>query len=388
MGSFCHHSPAWNRREFLRTTAAGVLGAGMVPHAGLGQVSIATASRPKVAVVFTEFWYRSHAHVLVENFLNPYLFNGEPTDPGCDVVSFYGDHFPANDMSRDVAREYGIPIFPTIAEALTIGGESLAVDAVLAIGEHGDYPTNEKGQVEYPRKRFFDEITAVFRSSGRSTPVYNDKHLSYRWDWAKEMYDTSRALGFPFMAGSSVPLAQRRPPLEVPVGTAMRSAVSIHGGPVESYDFHGLEVLQSIVEARKGGEKGVTRVQFLVGDALWNAARAGAWSVDLADAAMAAELGPDRPTIRRLVESGQLGGSPPHGILLDYVDGFRAIVLRIGESSTRWNFACELEGPSEPVATSFHVGPWDNRNLFKALRTPFNGVSESERPPTRSSARC
>ena len=91
----------------------------------------------------------------------------------------------------------------------------LAVDAVVSIGEHGTYPTNAKGQHEYPRKRFFDEIAAVVRSAGRPVPVFNDKHLSYRWDWAKSMYDTARDLKMPLMAGSSVPLAQRVPALEI-----------------------------------------------------------------------------------------------------------------------------------------------------------------------------
>ncbi|GIT31180.1 MAG: hypothetical protein Ct9H300mP1_32260 [Planctomycetaceae bacterium] len=36
-----------------------------------------------------------HAHVILENFLGPYLFNGVPTDPGVDIVSIYADHDPA-----------------------------------------------------------------------------------------------------------------------------------------------------------------------------------------------------------------------------------------------------------------------------------------------------
>ena len=97
-------------------------------------------------------------------------------------------------------------------EALCLGGKSLAVDAVLLIGEHGDYPTNDLGQRMYPRKEFFDQIVAVDATArSRFVPIFNDKHLSYRWDWAKAMYDEARELGIPLMAGSSVPLAQRRP---------------------------------------------------------------------------------------------------------------------------------------------------------------------------------
>src|SRR5262249_31160638 len=156
------------------------------------------------------------------------------------------------------------------------------------IGEHGRYPVNQLGQVEYPRKRFFDAAVAVLRRSGRFVPLFNDKHLSYRWDWAKEMVETARRLGIPLMAGSSVPLAQRRPPLELPPGAAISEAVAVHGGPVESYDFHALEVLQSLVEFRRGGETGISSVEFLQGEALWRAAAEGRWSLGLAEAALAA----------------------------------------------------------------------------------------------------
>src|SRR5205814_9826120 len=190
--------------------------------------------------------------------------------------------FPSSEIGRAFAEKYHIPIYKTIAQAVGRGGEKLAVDAVLSIGEHGKYPVSEKGQTEYPRKRFFDEIAAVFRRSGKVAPVFSDKHLSFRWDWAKEMYDTARAMKIPFMAGSSVPLAQRRPLLELPARAKIEEAVSIHGGGLESYDFHGLEVLQSMIEARRGYETGVARVKFLQGDALWKAAEDGLWSPPLA----------------------------------------------------------------------------------------------------------
>src|SRR5271157_4953245 len=42
-----------------------------------------------------------------------------------------------------------------------------------------------RGQTQYPRYEFFQQIVEVFRRSGRCAPVFNDKHLSWRWDWAK-----------------------------------------------------------------------------------------------------------------------------------------------------------------------------------------------------------
>jgi hypothetical protein len=367
--------PAPTRRQFLLSAAAM---AGW--HWRPASVPAAEPSkRPRLAAIYTVFHHRAHAHVLLENFLEPYYFNGKLTDPGVEVVSFYGDqHARKDDMTEEVARQYKVRVCKTIEEALCLGGKDLAVDAVLSIGEHGNYPVNKLGQTEYPRKRFFDEIVAVMRRSKRYVPLFNDKHLSFRWDWAKEMLDTAKELGIPFMAGSSVPLAQRIPALELETETEIVEAVSIHGGGVESYDFHALEVLQSLVEARKGGEPGIARVTFLAGDALWNAAADGRWSKDLAEAAMAAEPGKKSTTLK------QVGGespAPPHGILLNYRDGFRAIVLKIGSSSTRWNFACRLKGDPNPKALRCYVGPWQNRNLFKALAHAIQQMIRTSKPP-------
>ena len=349
-----------SRRTFLSSSAA-LAGAGLA----LGNLTAAEKKRPKVAVIFTVMTYRTHAHVILENFLEPYLFNGKKTDPGVEIVSFYADQLPGSDMSRTVAKEYGIPTYKSIEEALCLGGKELAVDAVLSIGEHGSYPVNALGQREYPRKRFFDEAVAVMRRSKRAVPFFNDKHLSYRWDWAKEMYDTARELGIPLMAGTSVALAQRRPNLDLPRGAEIEEAVVVHGGPIESYDFHGLELLQSMVEARMGGETGVSRVEFLERGVLASEAKTGRWSIELAEAAMAAQFGGKLPSLVKF----DLSESPvePHGIRVTYKDGLTGLVLRIGQDSTRWNFACRLKGDPKVHATSFYVGPWQNRCLFKAL---------------------
>jgi hypothetical protein len=157
--------PDRSRRQFLREAAAVAASALAVPALGLNAAEQETAKpgprRLKVAAIYTEFTYRSHAHVILENFLEPYLFNGQLVTPPFDVVSFIADQTPEKDIGRQVAQEYGIPLFQTIDQALCLGKGELAVDAVLSIGEHGKYPVNKLGQTEYPRKRFFDEIVGV-----------------------------------------------------------------------------------------------------------------------------------------------------------------------------------------------------------------------------------
>jgi hypothetical protein len=322
--------------------------------------------RPRVAVVYTACYHRSHAHVILENLLTPYLFNGKITQPSVDVVSIYADQRRGSgrwpDLTDDIVRLFKVPLYKTIEGALTLGGKDLAVDGVVSIGEHGDYPTNKFGVREYPRKRFFDEIFAVMRRSDRFVPIFNDKHLSYRWDWSREMYDTCQKHRIPFMAGSSVPLAQRIPDMNLPANCVIEEAVSVHGGPFEIYDFHALEVLEAFVESRKGAETGVSHVEFLPQEELFRAEKAGRWSLDLARAAMRAEFGDKLPDITR-----PINGVAPWGILVTYRDGTKGTMLKLGYSGTRWNFACKLSGEKAPRAARHYVGPWNNRCLFMAL---------------------
>lgn len=348
-----------SRRHFLRTAAVGSMIPSMVENRSAGQ----PVRRPRVAVIYTVHFFRSHAFNFLENCLRPLLFNGRLVEPMVEVASLYADQIADDgDLTHDTAHRFRLQYCTRIENALTLGTDSLAVDGVLLIGEHGNYPDNILGQREYPRKRFFDEIVTVMRRSNRFVPIFNDKHLSYRWDWAKEMYDTAQRHRIPFMAGSSVPLAQRRPELEIPPDSMFEEAISIHGGGFESYDFHGLEVLQSMVEARRGGEAGIASVEFLEGDALFRAAEQGRWSRRLAEVALRLEFGDNIPDLRQ-----PINGQSTHGILISYRDGLKATVLRVGRSSTRWQFACKLADERQPRATSFYVGPWGNRNLFMAL---------------------
>jgi len=309
------------------------------------------------------------------------LFRGQWVDAGVDVVSFYADQFPMGDMARDASRRFGVPLFKTIDEALCVGGRELAVDAVLLIGEHGRYPTNELGQRMYPRKEFFDQIVATMRQSGRFVPVFNDKHLSYRWDWAKAMYDEAQELAIPLMAGSSVPLAQRLPPVVLPANAVVEEAVSIHGGGVESYDFHALEILQSMIETRSGGETGVAKVQFIAAEACRRAAEEGRWSSALVEAAMHAER---RAAMPRRKPARQFPAEPfvaRHAVLLTYEDGTRATILTVGNDGNRWNFACRLKDQADPLATAFYSGPWGNWNLFCALSRAIGHFFKTKQSP-------
>src|SRR5262249_51339185 len=66
--------PMQNRREFLWHASGCLASAAALSPWGEPGVASLPAARPKVAAIFTEFTYRSHAHVILENFLEPYLF--------------------------------------------------------------------------------------------------------------------------------------------------------------------------------------------------------------------------------------------------------------------------------------------------------------------------
>ena len=242
--------------------------------------------RLKIAVIATIYRYLSHAQHFCDRFLVGYPHGGRWHRPQMDIVSLYVDQQPLGDQSLDRAREFGFEVYPSIAEALRCGGEDLAVDAILIIGEHGDYPSNEKGQVLYPRYEFFKECVAVFEAAGRAVPIYNDKHLSYSFEKAQEMVADAQRLNFPFLAGSSLPVTWRLPDVELPLEAQVEEALMLGVGRSDPMDYHALEAMQCMLERRAGGETGVKAVQMLTGEAVWEAGEAGQWSVELLKAAL------------------------------------------------------------------------------------------------------
>ncbi|HUR60452.1 MAG TPA: hypothetical protein VM029_22205 [Opitutaceae bacterium] len=235
------------------------------------RAAASTQPRKKVALIGTMVRPLSHAQHFLDRLTLGYTWNGGWRRPEVDLVSLYIDQFPEgeNDLARRTAKRFNVPIYPTIADALTLGSGKLAVDGVVLIGEHGRYPKNDRGQTLYPRHRFFKEVVKVFEASGRSVPVFNDKHLSTEWKECVEMVEDSKRLKFPFQAGSSLPVTRRLPAIDLPHGTPLAESLCVCYGGMDSYDFHGLEVAQCMSERRQGGEVGIARVHALRGAAMW-----------------------------------------------------------------------------------------------------------------------
>jgi hypothetical protein len=346
---------ACTRREFLAGAAG--LGAGaLAASAGPGLID-PPASSKKIAAVVTTYHRYSHADNIVTRFMEGYSIVGKSYPPPCKVASLYIEQVNDLDIGQPLARRWKIPLAKSIADALTLGGSKLAVDGVVIVAEHGDYPTNERGQILYPRRRFFEEVLKVFQSSGRSVPVFNDKHLSYSWEDGKWMVEQSRKLGFPMLAGSSVPVTWRKPDLQPESGIVLEKALSVGYGHFEVYGFHTLEALQVMTERRAGGETGVKAVQCLEGKEAWDAAKAGRWDRDLLDAALAkvpAEGKSDREDESPLL------------YLIEYRDGLNAAAYLSPRRTHEFAFAGRAKGHKEPLACWYDL-PKPQRDHFSFL---------------------
>ncbi len=244
------------------------------------------------------------------------------------------------------------------------------------VGEHGNYPKTPKGQVQYPRYRFFEEIVKVFRDSGKSVPMFNDKHLSWNWEWAKKMYDTSKEMGFPYMAGSSLAVTWRIPSVEFPTGAKVSEALCICYGGVDSYDFHGLETLQCMVERRKGGESGVKWLQAYRGEKFWEACKENLWPRDLMNAALCRshtltparagfnDIFPSFDDMRRLVRD-------PVAYRYEHADGLMSTMMLMNGLVKDFNFAARLDGMAKPFSTQMYLPMPDGRTTMANFFSPL-----------------
>ena len=338
------------RRSFLR---AGLTGAvfSIVPESMSLRADETRDHRRKlpVAAVVTVYTPNSHADVVVGKILEGYQQDGG-IGPDLEVASVYTDQVPAADMSRGMAEKHGFRISPSIRDALTLGSDQIQVAGVLCIGEHGDYPkTLDTDQRMYPRRRFFDEVVRIFQDHNKVVPLFNDKHLGYRWEDALAMVETAERMQIPFLAGSSVPVAWRMPPVRLPLGCEIESAVTIGYGGFEDYGFHALEAHQCLLERRRGGETGIAAVRAVKGDAIRMAELAGEWSSELFAAARRCMPGAPEDT------AAWKPGMDSAAYLLEHNDGLRSAVIIANGLAGHFASAVRLKSQAEPVATWFRL---------------------------------
>ena len=383
------------RRDFIKKTAVATgftLAPGLSYGFNLPESSATVNSVPvptaqegvkTVAFIANTYWNQSHADmVATKNFL------GYPMDDGLKksklkIVSVWIDQIRANDTGVRIATMNGAKVYPTIAEALTLGGDQLAVDAVIYIGEHGDYPLNRLGQKLYPRMNFLEQIFRVFDSSKKSVPLYSDKHLAYSWLDSKWIYDRGKELNVPMMAGSSIPYTWRKPFLQHPIGTKITEAVAFTYAKLDIYAIHVMELLQSMIERRAGGETGISSLETLEGKAVWDALDSGRISWDLLNAAYDTITYKLPGTLRELVKE-------PVAVILNYIDGTKASFFMLNgfkiekmPNGIRNNghFAYAAIADGKKVASEFVVDASLSHSHFSYLTYNIENFILSGNPP-------
>jgi hypothetical protein len=310
----------------------------------------------KIAVITTEYRRPAHADVIVTRWLEPVATDAKwgRRKPAMQIASAYIEQHPENDNGREILGRHGVPIYETIDEVLCLGGKTLAVDAVILIGEHGDYPFNELGQQLYPRKRMFDAIVDVYRRSGKVAPIFCDKHLSWNFQWALDMYNTAKDMGFMLISSSSIPFVDRYPPIELPLKGKLIEAVTPFFGPDESYGYHSFEFVQAIVETRPGGESGIESVTCFRGDDMWRRLDEGRWSKKLLDAALDAVRTYDAKSIKDGDMRELCKPNPRDGLTSAFeirrLDGTVVTHINLHGYFTSWGIGMSIEGCADPVA--------------------------------------
>ncbi len=356
MNEIIESNPTFTRREML-----GIGGiAGLTALTGFSTDALGRTQqrKPRVAVLAT-YWAatRSHADWLVNKLIDGYWWQGAHLDSGIEIASVYLHQHDASQLGQKVAKAKGIPVYRSVAEAVTLGGKELAVDGVVIVGEHGDYATDMKGHWLLPRWWLYNQVIRVFEQSKRSVPVFNDKHFSYNWDDAKWMFDKSRELGFPLTGGSLLPVYYRKPEIELENDTPLKHSIVVGAAPDEGAIFHCIELLHAFVERRKGGETGVKSIQSIRGPESWKWVERNSWAADLLEAvAKRLELKPEN-----------YRANPRTNIcVIEYNDGTKAAI--IGVPLSGWTYAGEIEGQNEPTIVSLlnFPGPFDQYHASNA----------------------
>ncbi len=176
----------------------------------------------------------------------------------------------------------------------------------------------------------------------------------------------------------------------MPHGAEVEEVMCVAMGQVDSYDFHALEVIQCMAERRRGGERGVTWMHALRGDAVWKAFaagsfRAGGWDPRLFEACLCRsqtlaqpETGSHRHPSDRQIRDWV---ASPVAYRFEYADGLKATMLLLNGLVGDFTFAAKLQGQAEPLSTLFYLPPGPNVAYSAALMAKAEETFVTGRSP-------
>lgn len=330
--------------------------------------------KKRVSAIITEYWDISHADVIVTKMLAGFHMDGHHYLSSLEIVSMYIDKFPEQDMSRELSAKHGVPIYPTIEAALKCGGDRFDLDGILLIGEHGDYPVNELGQILYPRRIFFEACLKVMLEAERIVPVYSDKGFAVIQEDIEWMYDQIKQHDIPFMSSSVVPFARQYPASEPPPeGAPLYKMFGFAYGNVERYTYHTLEMMQSIAEKRAYGETGIRAVRTYEHRAALDKLLGSEWN----------------PLYRKLgsfinlidLETFPTTLQHPYFFEIDYVDGLKSGILYADTEVKDFASAYQMDEDAEPYITEFYLQPGKPYIHFGRLVLAIERFIHTGHPP-------
>lgn len=340
----------------------------------LGPPIVAAQERIPVAGITTLYRQNTHADVLIGRILETDTLDGNGKQSTLKLVSLYVDQFNANDTSRGLCRKYNIPMFSRVRDALTLGTKKLAVQGVMLVAEHGEYPISPTGQTIYPKKRLFGEIFNTFKQTKQVVPVFSDKHLADNWRDAICIYETARKMNVPLMAGSSVPSAWRYPPLDVRKGAELEEVVAVGYGPLDAYGFHALEMMQSLAERRKGGESGVSRVRCVTGKDVWTGNHFDRELLTTVLKTLKDKKIPAGKQVEDVVKEPAL-------FAIEYRDGLKASVLMLDGAVQEFAAGWRYKDRTERQATLFWLQPVRPFHHFAHLLKGIEKFMQTKQAP-------
>ena len=199
----------------------------------------------------------------------------------------------------------------------------------------------------------------------RSGAVANDRYLQLALDHApsgaacfvhgalgnslagaREALRLAASRNIAVLAGTPLAVTWRLPEVDLVPGTKLQEGLIVVQGSSPAAELHALDGLLPILEKRRGGESGVSRVHFREGKDLWRAGDKGIWSQALLAAALSRSHSPQGDSLAdgRTQDIHGLGLVPklarnPRGWLLEHRDGLRSAILVLDGAVTDFNFA-------------------------------------------------
>ena len=205
------------------------------------------------------------------------------------------------------------------------------------------------------------------------------------------------------MAGSSLPVTWRLPPLEIPLGRPFDDVLVASRGDLEIFGFHSLETLQCMIERRdrSGKPQGVAAVTCLEGDAVWEAGDQGVWSWPLLEHAPGRSHTVNPGDIKQNTRDFMPPAAPgrdaltrfrhPIAFIVEYVDGLRATVLTLNGHVDDTTIAARLKDPAggdtivstlmylpaPPGAGAFSIHSCSASKIFPDEEAPLPGRADA-----------